>query len=83
VDLAFVLKTLPCLEQVNADASQGLLAGLKARYIAVSYPVASLSGRAKGMPDQYRANFLAMADEQGWQVEELAITGELVFLIKN
>lgn len=83
VDLAFVLKTLPCLEQVDADASQRLLAGLPARYIIVSYPVASLGGRAKGMSNQYRANFLAMADEQGWQVEELAITGELVFLIKN
>ena len=44
VDIAFVLKTIPCLEQVDKTAGIELLNQLQARNIVVSFPVHSLAG---------------------------------------
>ena len=49
VDLALVLKTIPCLEQIDKNAGQRLLDGLQAKYLLVSFPAKSLGGRNKGM----------------------------------
>jgi 16S rRNA (guanine(1405)-N(7))-methyltransferase len=81
VDLALVLKTIPCLEQVDRDAGEHLLGGLPAKHIAVSYPVASLGGRSKGMRQNYRAEFLERFSGRQWEVRELDVPGELVFLL--
>ncbi len=81
VDVAFVFKTLPCLEQVDKEAGRTLLRALNAPRLIVSFPVASLGGRAKGMPANYAARFEALAAAEGWLVQQLSITGELVYLV--
>ncbi|MBI3159547.1 MAG: 16S rRNA methyltransferase [Chloroflexi bacterium] len=81
VDTALVLKTLPCLEQVDKDAGRTLLRALKARRIVVSFPVASLGGRGKGMAENYAARFAALAAEEGWRAERLSAPGELTYLV--
>lgn len=55
-EMVLILKTLPSLEQQEKGAAEKLLQSLKAlnaRWIVVSFPVKSLSGREKEMADYY------------------------------
>ncbi len=81
VDLALVLKTLPCLEQIDTHASARLLECLHARYLVVSFPIRSLGGRSKGMGESYRARFQSLVGDKPWLIQELEIPGELTFLV--
>jgi 16S rRNA (guanine(1405)-N(7))-methyltransferase len=80
-DLALVLKTLPCLEQVEKGFAPRLLEALPARHLLVSYPARSLGGRAKGMVETYRAQFAALVAERPWRVQSWLFQGELAFLV--
>ena len=46
-DLALILKTMPCLDQIDKNAGARLLEGIQARYLLISYPIKSLGGRDK------------------------------------
>lgn len=80
VDLAFVLKTIPCLEQVDKTAGSRLLRTLNARHIVVSFPVHSLGGRARGMQTHYAASLHALLDPT-WSLKRFEFATELVFLV--
>lgn len=80
-DLAFVMKMIPCLERREKGCSIRLLRDLKVRYIVVSFPIKSLSGRSKHMPSFYTEFFNDMVDGCGWQTTKLPISEELVFII--
>jgi len=43
-DLALILKTLPCLEQLDKTAGQWLLEAVNVDYLLLSFPVYSLGG---------------------------------------
>ena len=81
-DLVFILKTLPCLEQIDKQASQRLLDALDARYLLISYPVASLGGREKGMVAAYHAHFQALAAGRRWRTQRFLFDTELAFLVE-
>ncbi len=81
VDIAFILKTIPCLEQVDKAAGSRLLDGLHARWLLVSFPTRSLGGRSKGMGATYEAHFNALVAGRGWQIARFEFPGELVFLV--
>jgi 16S rRNA (guanine(1405)-N(7))-methyltransferase len=57
VDVALVLKALPCLGQIDRSAGTYVLRTVNARYVLVSFPVHSLGGRQKGMAATYEAHF--------------------------
>lgn len=80
VDLAFVLKTIPCLEQVDRAAGVRLLQTINARSLVVSFPLHSLGGRARGMKAHYAASFCALADP-AWSIKRFEFATELVFLV--
>lgn len=80
-DLALVLKTIPCLEQVDRDAGRRLLAALDADHIVVSYPSRSLGGRNVGMPATYARQFEAMLTPPLRLVTRLDFDSELVFVV--
>lgn len=80
-DLALVLKSLPCLEQLERGASRRLLDVLDVQHMLVSYPVRSLGGRDKGMPDHYEQDFWALVEGRTWSVERFEFSSELAFLI--
>lgn len=82
-DVILLLKTLPCLEQVDPQAGSRLLATLDAPYIVVSYPTASLGGRNVGMTSFYRARFLSIAPTDRFGVEEFEFRSELVFRLRR
>jgi len=81
VDVALVLKTLPCLEQVDKDAGRKLLDVIHARTLIVSYPTRSVSGRNVGMAQHYGERFAALVDGRGWEVERMEFENELVFRV--
>ena len=81
VQVAFLLKTIPCLEQVDKQIGLSLLEQLQSEHILVSFPARSLGGRNKGMPGFYRDHFYALIDGQPWQVREFSFPTEIAFLV--
>lgn len=82
-DVALLLKSLPCLEQLDRGAGLRLLRAVRARHVVVSFPVRSLGGRRKGMPAHYERHFLALVADEPWRVERLAFPSELVFVVRK
>jgi len=81
VDVAFILKTLPCLEQVDQSASFRLLDTINADHLLVSFPVQSLGGRKKGMAVNYEARFRELMSQRPWSVKKFDFATELAFLV--
>ena len=84
VDLALVLKAIPCLEQIDKQAGKRLLDGLNARYLVISFPAKSLGGRKKGMVENYTTRFEELSAGRGWkQLGRLEFETELVFVVES
>ncbi len=83
VDLAFLLKLIPCLEQLDKNIGRKLLETIRAKHLVVSFPVASLSGRDRGMPQNYEQHFYALCEGRGWKIEKIGFSSELVFHIQK
>jgi 16S rRNA (guanine(1405)-N(7))-methyltransferase len=80
-DVALILKTIPCLEQVDKAAGLRLLDAVDAAHVLVSFPVRSLGGYNKGMVEHYEARLGALLAERGWPVTRFAFETELAFLV--
>jgi len=81
VQLAYLLKTIPCLEQVDKLAGLRILEAVRAEHILVSFPAHSLGGRSKGMPDNYTRSFRDLLAGKDWQVREIRFPTEVAFLV--
>ncbi len=84
-DLAFLFKVIPCLEQIDKFGGRRILNQLSysARYAAVSFPGASLSGKEKGMPRNYEVHFMNIVEEDAWEIRKIKFPSELVFVLKS
>lgn len=80
-DLILLLKTLPCLEQVDKNAAANLIEMLNGRFLLISYPAQSLGGRSKGMVANYTRQFEQLADGRSWQIKPFEFATELAFLV--
>jgi 16S rRNA (guanine(1405)-N(7))-methyltransferase len=80
-DVAFVLKTIPCLEQVDKSAGLRLLDAINADHLLVSFPIYSLGGRDVGMPNTYEARFRDLIAQRNWSVRRFEFATELAFLV--
>jgi 16S rRNA (guanine(1405)-N(7))-methyltransferase len=56
-DLALMFKVVPLLEQQKKNHYSMLINSLKAKYIAVSFPTRTMSGRNAGMTENYKNLF--------------------------
>ncbi len=83
VDVALVLKTIPCLEQVDKDAGARLLDTIQARTLIVSYPTRSVGGKNVGMAAHYRARFEALIAGRGWDACAHTFENELAFVLRR
>lgn len=83
VDLVLLLKAIPCLEQLDKGAGRRLLDRLRARHLVVSFPVASLGGRDKGMIEHYDAHMHALLDGRPWGVERHLFETELAYVVST
>lgn len=81
VDVALVLKAVPCLEQIDKRAGAILLDKINAQHVIVSYPTRTVGGRAIGMRATYEAHFNALVAGRGWPVQRFEFENELVFRI--
>jgi 16S rRNA (guanine(1405)-N(7))-methyltransferase len=80
-DLAFILNTIPCLEQIEKSAGLKILESINADFLAVSFPAKTLGGREKNMLEHYEARFRKLTQERDWSIQRLEFRSELVFLI--
>jgi 16S rRNA (guanine(1405)-N(7))-methyltransferase len=83
VQLALLLKTIPCLEQVDKSIAARLLEGIPAEHLLVSFPVSSLGGRGKGMLDNYADHFMDLTAGRGWTIRRFEFSSELAFLVSR
>jgi 16S rRNA (guanine(1405)-N(7))-methyltransferase len=83
VDLAMILKTLPILDQLGKTAAFTLLDALQARSLLISYPVASLGGRRKGMVSSYDSHFQNIASRYRWSYRRFEFSTELAFFVQT
>jgi len=83
VDIAFILKTIPCLEQVDKSAGLRLLESLNADHLIVSFPAHSLGGKNKGMAANYESRFYKLVEHKPWSIQRFDFPGELVFLVSK
>ena len=81
VDLALILKAIPCLEQMDKAAGARLLGQVQADYVLVSFPAHSLGHRDKGMVANYEAHFRQLMAGRPGQIRRFQFSGELAFLI--
>jgi 16S rRNA (guanine(1405)-N(7))-methyltransferase len=79
VDVVLLLKTLPCLEQLDKSIGPRLLDAIQARHAIVSFPARSLGGRSKGMVQNYSRHFEELLEGRPWRVESWEAGSELVF----
>jgi 16S rRNA (guanine(1405)-N(7))-methyltransferase len=81
--VAFLLKSIPCLEQMDKSIVTRLLADIQSEHILVSFPVHSLRGQKKGMESFYRDRFITLIGEKTWGVQEFHFQTELAFLVSK
>lgn len=79
--VAFLLKSIPCLEQMEKSIGDRLLESIPADHILVSFPIHSLAGRKKGMSSFYKEHFLKLVSEKPWGIQEFLFQTELAFLV--
>ena len=80
-DIIFILKTLPSLEQQEKGAGERLLKFLKAKYIVVSFPAKSLSGREKGMETHYHDLISGMQSRLCFTYFKLEYPSEIFYVM--
>lgn len=81
VDVALILKAIPCLEQIDKHAGYQLLHTLNARHMIVSFPLQSLGGKGKGMMTHYEAQFHALVAGEVWAIKRYEFANELVYIV--
>ena len=87
VQLALLLKAIPCLEQLEKTAGERLLRAIQADHLLVSFPTHSLGGRQKGMAQSYEERFHELLEGTGIgagaQVTRFSFATELAFLVSR
>jgi len=81
-DVVFFFKEAHRFDQREHGCNRSFLRKLPAKYILLSLPTVSLTGR-RSMLDQDRRLVEAACDGQGWQVSELLFDSEIVFCIRK
>ncbi len=81
--VAFLLKSIPCLEQITKHFGAHIMELIPAKHILISYPVHSLGGRKKGMLAFYRQHFYQLIQGKPWKVTEFIFQTELAFLVNK
>jgi 16S rRNA (guanine(1405)-N(7))-methyltransferase len=82
-DLVLLLKTIPCLEQVDKGIGPRLLARITAPVVILSYPARSLGGQTKGMVENYAHHFAHLTAGQPWQITRFDFPTEIVFRLQR
>jgi 16S rRNA (guanine(1405)-N(7))-methyltransferase len=82
-DLALILKTIPCFDQIDAAATQKMLEQIDVDNLVISFPVRSLGGIEKMMIRNYTERFEKMTRQMDWNIKKILFETELVFLVSK
>ncbi len=80
-DVAFLMKTLPCLERQEVGSGLRVIRELPARFVVVSFPARSLSGRSKNMPQNYATAMEALLAQGPWPAGTIDCGQELIYVV--
>jgi len=83
VDLVFLLKMLPCLEQQQPGVSRELVRHLPGRWLVISFPAQSIGGRLKGMVQHYDQAMRDTLDECGYAAQCLHTPTETFYIVNK
>lgn len=83
VQVAFMLKLLPILDQVDPNASANLLNQVNADHLLISYPSKSLGGRSKGMRHTYAEHFERITSGRQFKIHPFDFPNETVYLLSR
>ncbi len=82
-DVAFFMKTMPCLERQEPGVSLHILRAVDAPRVVVSFPARSLGGREKGMREQYALMIQDVARALAARMECLAFPTETFYVLQR
>jgi 16S rRNA (guanine(1405)-N(7))-methyltransferase len=83
VQVAFMLKLIPIIDQVDPKASANLLDQVKADHLLISYPSKSLGGRSKGMRRTYTEHFERITAGRQFKIHSFDFPNETVYLLSR
>ena len=81
--IALVLKIIPLIDQIEKERTRQWLESIPADYLLVSFPIFSLSGKGKGMLENYSMRFTQMLESGNWKMERIEFSTELAFLLHH
>lgn len=82
-EMALILKFLPLIDKQNKNMAKEMLDNLNCKYIVVSFPTKTISGRLIGMEKNYTENFNNLIKKDFVILEKKSFLNELVFIIKK
>ena len=80
IQLAMLLKSIPCLEQLDKNIAARFFDTIQAQHLLISFPVHSIGGREKGMIQHYEQHFQDIVP-QNWHVNRKLFLTELSFFL--
>ena len=80
-DLVLLLKMLPCLEQQRRGCGERILRGLDAKWVVVSFPLRSLSGKDKGMKSHYGEIMARLVPSVGRCAGRFELNNEMFWIV--
>jgi 16S rRNA (guanine(1405)-N(7))-methyltransferase len=83
VDVVFLLKSVPCLEQQEKGATVRILRSLRARHTILSFPSKSLGGYQKGMRETYQRMIAEIASTLSAPVSLISFPNEDFYLLSG
>lgn len=81
-DVALIMKEIHRFEQRRRGCTLPLLDALRARYIVITLPAISLSGR-HDLSEHHRSLFYSVIEGRQWEITETQVENEMVFIIKK
>jgi len=83
-DIVFMFKILPLLEKQKKNAAINLINSLDAKYIVITFPTKTVSGRDVNMEQNYTNYFLNLANSNKLKIIfEKNYSNEAVFIIEK
>lgn len=83
VEVALLLKSVPCLEQLDKQLIPRLLQQIPAQHIIVSFPARTLGGHQKGMAQFYTTHFEELIHNMPFKVQNYSFSTEIAFLLSH
>jgi 16S rRNA (guanine(1405)-N(7))-methyltransferase len=82
-DILLLLKLLPVLEQQTKGTSQDFINKLTTNHLIISFPTKSISGKEKGMTNNYLEWFRDLETEKYEEIGELEFEREVILILKK